>query len=286
MTARIVSTAIALMMTAATISAGEPKKIDFAHDIAPIIKARCAECHTNGKYKGGVSFDTREDLLKSKSITPGKSELFKRITSNDPDYRMPSKGKPLDTKEIALFKRWIDEGAPWEPGFTFKVSAYVASIKPRRVTPPPGKGHPIDLIVDAYFAKQKIAPPASIDDAGFLRRAYLDLIGQLPAPSETDEFLKNSANDKREHVIRRLLHEENRAYADHWLSFWNDMLRNDYAGTGYIDGGRKQITGWLYNALLRNKPYDQFTRELINPTAGKRRLRRVSNGAAMSMRAR
>src|SRR5204863_2462419 len=55
------------------------------------------------------------------------------------------------------------------------------------------------------------------------------------------------------------------AYADHWLSFWNDMLRNDYSGTGYIDGGRKQITGWLYSALAKNKPYDQFTRELINP---------------------
>ena len=58
---------------AAPLRAGEPKKIDFAHDIAPILKARCAECHTNGKYKGSVSFDTREDLLKSKAVMPGKS---------------------------------------------------------------------------------------------------------------------------------------------------------------------------------------------------------------------
>ena len=39
-----------------------PKKIDFAHEIAPLLKARCAECHTNGKYKGSISFDTREDV--------------------------------------------------------------------------------------------------------------------------------------------------------------------------------------------------------------------------------
>ncbi len=259
---------MSLIFTCA-LRASEPKKIDFVHDIAPILKARCAECHTNGKYKAGVSFDTREDLLKSKAITLGKSaasELVKRITHADPEMRMPPKGKPLDAKEVAHFKRWIDEGATWEPGFTFKVNTYVAPLKPRRVTLPPGAAHPIDRIVDAYFAKHKIGLPGRIDDAGFLRRVHLDLIGLLPAPSETEAFLKDPAPDKREAVIRRLLQTENRAYADHWLSFWNDMLRNDYAGTGYIDGGRKQISGWLYNALLRNKPYDQFARELINPT--------------------
>ena len=50
------------------------------------------------------------------------------------------------------------------------------------------------------------------------------------------------------------------------MTFWNDLLRNDYAGTGYIDGGRKQITGWLYQALIDNKPYDRFVRELISPS--------------------
>ncbi len=54
-------------------------------------------------------------------------------------------------------------------------------------------------------------------------------------------------------------------YADHWMSFWNDLLRNDYAGTGFIDGGRKQITAWLYRSLEENKPYDRFVRELMDP---------------------
>src|SRR5207244_2373679 len=56
------------------------------------------------------------------------------------------------------------------------------------------------------------------------------------------------------------------AYADHWLTFWNDLLRNDYKGTGFIDGGRKQITGWLHKALMENKPYDRFVAELVNPS--------------------
>ncbi|MFO1499146.1 MAG: DUF1553 domain-containing protein, partial [Verrucomicrobiota bacterium] len=55
-------------------------------------------------------------------------------------------------------------------------------------------------------------------------------------------------------------------YAQHWLTFWNDLLRNDYKGTGYIDEGRKQITDWLYSALANNMPFDRFVAELINPT--------------------
>src|SRR6185503_5340283 len=89
---------ISCLMLPPSVMGGEkkpPAKVDFAHDIVPILKARCAECHTNGKYKGSVSMDTREDLLKSKVVTPGKSatgELVKRITAKDIKERMPPKG--------------------------------------------------------------------------------------------------------------------------------------------------------------------------------------------------
>ena len=94
---------------------------------------------------------------------------------------------------------------------------------------------------------------------------YLDVIGLLPTPEQLQAFLNDAAPDKRARLIRQLL-DDRRGYAEHWLTFWNDLLRNDYAGTGYIDGGRKQITGWLYPSLLDNKPYDRFVRELISPT--------------------
>ncbi|MCI0641410.1 MAG: PSD1 and planctomycete cytochrome C domain-containing protein [Gemmataceae bacterium] len=262
-------TVLALTMPA---RAQAPKPIDFAHDIAPILKARCSECHTNGKYKGSVSFDTREALLKSKVVTIGKSkdsEVYQRITNPDKDKRMPPKGEPLSAKEIALFTRWIDEGLAWDAGFTFKVTAYVAPLKPRRpeLPPPrPGLEHPIDRILDAYFQKHKVATPAPLDDTAFVRRVYLDVVGLLPAPTETEAYLNDRTPDKRARLIRKLL-DERRAFTDHWLSFWNDLLRNDYAGTGYIDGGRKQITPWLYRSIHDNKPYDQFVRELISPSA-------------------
>ena len=143
--------------------------VDFSHDIVPIIKARCAECHTNGKYKSGLSLDTREDLLRSKAVVPGKSaasELFKRVGSKDKDFRMPPKGEPLTAKEVALLRAWIDEGLAWDAGFTFKASTYVAPLKPRRPTLPPvrpGLEHPIDRIVAAYYAQHKAFPKLMTD---------------------------------------------------------------------------------------------------------------------------
>jgi Protein of unknown function (DUF1549)/Protein of unknown function (DUF1553)/Planctomycete cytochrome C len=244
-------------------------KIDFAHDVLPVLKARCAECHTNGKYRADLSLDTREDLLKSKAVVPGKSaesELFRRITSTDAAERMPSKGPPLSAKEIASIRAWIDQGVAWEAGFSFKASAYVAPLKPRRPDVPaasPGLEHPIDRILQPYFARHNVRLQP-LDDVALVRRLYLDLIGLLPTPADVEAFTQDAAPDKRSRLVERLL-DERRAYADHWLSFWNDLLRNDYAGTGYIDGGRKQITSWLYRSLRDNKPYDQFVRELINP---------------------
>jgi hypothetical protein len=245
------------------------KKVDFAHDVVPILKARCAKCHTNGTYKGSLSLDTRESLLRKKAATPGKSaesEMIKRVTSSDPEFQMPPEGARLTAKEVATLKAWIDEGLAWEPGFTFKAQAYVAPLKPRRPALPPGNQHPIDRIVGAYYVAHKVQPPALLADDAFARRAYLDIIGLLPTVEELYPFLADSNPGKRDILVRRLL-DEKRSYTDHWLAFWNDLLRNEYKGTGYIDGGRKQITAWLYKSLLDNKPFDQFTRELINPNA-------------------
>ena len=164
--------------------AGEPKKIDFVHDVAPLIKARCAECHTNGKYKAGVSFDTREELLKSKAITPGKSgasELIKRITSNDPDVRMPPKGSCSTRRRSPSSHGSIS--AAWEPGFTFKVNTYVAPPACRVTL---SRGRPSDRIVAAYSTQHRTAH--TIDDAAFL--PHLPRFDWILASAERDRRLQ------------------------------------------------------------------------------------------------
>ncbi len=269
-----------LLLLAASVRADEPipasesaeKPIDFAHQILPLLKARCSKCHTAGTYKGEMSMDTRAALLKSKAIVPGqsdKSEMIARVSSSDADTRMPPTGEPLSKEQIALLTRWIDQGAPWQDGFTFaRQKTATVPLELKRPEVPPaidGREHPIDRIVDAYFKQHGLAFPPAIDDATFARRAYLDLIGLLPTPKQLEQFNADVSPTKRDRLIDELLSNDV-GYADHWLTFWNDLLRNDYAGTGYIDGGRTQITMWLYSSLLKNKPYDQFVRELIAPT--------------------
>jgi mono/diheme cytochrome c family protein len=267
--------ALLLFALAATMPAGAPAadEVDFAHDVLPTLRQRCAACHTNGNYKGDLSMDTREALLKAEgAVVPGKageSELVARITETDPELRMPPKGPPLSDQQVAALRRWIDAGAPWQDGFDFAKAGSGLPVKPRRPELPPareGVSHPIDRILDAYHAARKVAPPAPIDDAAFARRAYLDLVGLLPTPEALDAFRRDPAPGKRDALVAALLADA-QGYTEHWLTFWNDLLRNDYAGTGYIDGGRKAISGWLYEALRTNKPYDQFVRELISPTA-------------------
>ena len=260
-----------LFVAFAGMSAAAAVPVDFAHQIAPLIKSRCASCHTDGTYKGGLSLDTRETLLKSSAVVVGKSaesELVDRITTDDPDTRMPPKGKRLTPGEVVLIKAWIDHGAVWPADITFKSEDYVPPLRPRRVTLPPAQTdleHPIDRLLAAYFRQQKVEPTTPLDDAAFLRRVSLDLVGLLPPVAELESFLQDQSPDKRARVVRRLL-DDSTAYADHWLTFWNDLLRNEYRGTGYTDGGRKQITAWLYQSLAANKPFDQFVRELISPT--------------------
>ena len=258
----------AIIFLAAGFAFSQEKPLDFVHEVVPILKKHCASCHTNGTYKGSVSFDTRQVLIQSKAVVSGdskKSELIKRITSNDAAERMPPKGPALGEKEVQILARWIDSKLPWDDTFTFKVETYVAPLKYREVKVPAGNGHPIDRILDPYLARQKTGTLPLVTDDIFYRRASLDIVGLLPLPEEIESFIASADPQKREKLVERLLND-NRAYTDHWLCFWNDLLRNEYKGTGYIDGGRKQITSWLYNAILTNKPYDQFARELIKPT--------------------
>ncbi|MES2595635.1 MAG: DUF1549 domain-containing protein [Verrucomicrobiota bacterium] len=249
--------------------------VDFSHEIVPILRKHCAECHAGDKKKGGFSFNTRADLLEGGEngavITKGqadKSRMIEVILSTDSDEQMPPKGDRLSTAEVALLKGWIAEDLPWEEGFAFKKASYEPQLAPRHPELPAasvvGRDHPIDRILDKYLKDHQKALPSEIDDTTFARRAALDLTGLLPETDSLDKYLAETAPIKRAKFVEALLANDI-AYAEHWLTFWNDLLRNDYGGTGFITGGRKQISKWLYDALITNKPADEMARELIAP---------------------
>ena len=252
-------------------------RVDFARDIQPIFEASCVQCHARGKNKGSFSVETRQDFVEGGETgvpaVAGKSAeslVVAMISGLDPESVMPKKGKKLTTGQVAVFRAWIDQGMVWPKEITF-FKHEPANLRPRELAeiavPPstlPALENPIDRFVDAGFAKNRIAWPQPVDDRTYARRAWLDTIGVLPPPAELEAFVAEVAADKRARLVQRLLGDHQR-YAEHWLSFWNDLLRNDYKGTGYIDGGRKPITDWLYTALARNLPYNAFVAELINP---------------------
>ena len=250
--------------------------VDFAHEVVPILRKHCVECHAGDKKKGGLSMNTRASLLEGGEngvvVSAGqtqKSKLLEAIVSADPDVRMPPKGDRLSSAEVATLRAWVEQGAVWTEGFAFKKPAYEPPLRPRLPVLPEakaGRTHPIDRVLDGWLADKGVPTPVLADDATFLRRVTLDLVGLLPSAEEAQAFTADRRPDKRTLLVRSLL-ARNVDYADHWMAFWNDLLRNDYAGTGYIDGGRKQITSWLYVSLLANKPYDLFARELIAPSS-------------------
>src|ERR1700740_2494210 len=109
------------------LSRGSGTPVDFSRDIRPILNQNCSSCHGGVRQKGGVSFSFREEALgKGKSglptIVPGDpdaSELIKRVTSQDPETRMPFHATPLSTEQITLLRRWIKQGARWSDYWAF-----------------------------------------------------------------------------------------------------------------------------------------------------------------------
>ena len=115
--------------------------------------------------------NTRAQLMaggeNGKSIILGnstKSLFLERITSDDKFTQMPPEGPRVPPEKIAILKKWIDEGLPWEPGITLGTSSWEPPLKPRVITLPPptnGRQHPIDRLLDAGLAIQKQPTPPS-----------------------------------------------------------------------------------------------------------------------------
>ena len=253
----------------------ESQVADLNLEVRSIFAHNCYKCHSSEKTKGELRLDKKDFVFRGGEsgpvVTPGhpeESEMIRRLLlPRDDEESMPPKGKTLPEKDIETLQFWIKAGAPW-PDNADKESVYrVAELAPRKPVLPadkPGLANPIDRFVDIYFAEKGITWPEVVDDNLYIRRVHLDIIGLLPPPEKINAFAVDPNPEKRELLVRELLSRRD-DYAQHWLSFWNDALRNDYTGTGYITGGRLAITEWLYGALRTNKPYDEFVRELISP---------------------
>jgi hypothetical protein len=253
----------------ALVQAGDP--LSFDRDIRPILADKCFRCHgpDQQQRQAELRLDTAAgalgDLGGRRPIVPGKveeSEVWRRITSADVGERMPppSTGKSLSEAERAALRRWIEQGAEYEPHW---------SLRPPVKRPPPANQDsswartPVDPFVLAGLEREGLTPQGEADRSTLIRRLSLDLLGLPPSPEEVEAFLADRNADPYERLVDRLLASPH--FGESFALEWLDAAR--YADTnGYFVDNERQMwrwRDWVISAFNRNVPFDQFTVEQL-----------------------
>jgi len=244
--------------------------VSFSRQIRGILSDRCFQCH--GPDEGQRQTDLRLDVQESataeldsgeRAIVPGDaaaSELIQRLTTDDPDLRMPPVdiGKTVSAEEIALLKKWIEEGAEWGQHWAFE-----PIIRPEVPPSSANASQPIDAFVVARLDQEGLAAAPRADRTTLLRRVSLDLTGLPPTPSEVDAFLTDDSSDAWERVVDRLLASPR--YGEHMARYWLDVARYGDTHGLHLDNFREMwaYRDWVVDAFNSNKPYDVFITEQL-----------------------
>ena len=254
---------------AALVSAAPP--VDFAREIQPLLASRCLRCHGPGEKEGGLTFATRSGALAKlesdkRAIVPGDSqasEILRRITSEDPDERMPPSGPRVPAEQVAKIKAWIEAGAEWPEHWAYRplqrpmvpvVSSDVSAICHT----------PIDRFLAAKLAEKGLQPVGEADRRTLIRRLAFDLLGLPPTPEEVAEFANDSAPDAYERLVDRLLASP--AFGERWARHWMDLVH--FAETHGHDQDRPRENSWPYRDYLirafnADRPYARFVEQQI-----------------------
>ncbi len=252
--------ALSLYLPRLTAVAGEPPVV-FNRDILPILSENCYYCHGQDakQRKADLRLDKAEEALRVKdgvaTIKPGDpaaSDLYRRLITHEADDQMPppKSNRVVTPQQVALIKRWIEEGAPWGKHWAFEPLA-----RPE----PPVPGNPIDAFVGAVLAKEELTFSPEAPKAALLRRVSLDLTGLPPSPQELAEYLADPAPDAYEKAVDRLLASE--TYGERMAWDWLDAAR--YADSNGYQGDSERTMwpwrDWVVSAFNRNLPFDEFT---------------------------
>ncbi|MEX1231546.1 MAG: DUF1553 domain-containing protein [Planctomycetaceae bacterium] len=269
-----------VLLVAASPAFADDSPIHFNRDIRPILADRCFQCHgpDGTQRQADLRLDLRDAAIADRdgtqAIAPGDpdhSEILARITSDDPDVKMPPPelGKPLTPGEIEKLRRWIADGAEFEPFWSF--------IPPQLHSAPELKNadwirQPLDRWVLARLEAEGLTPSPEASREMLIRRVTLDITGLPPTETELDEFLANDAPDAYERLVDRLLASPE--FGERMTQFWLDAAR--YADTnGYFTDNERTMWRWregVIAAFNENQPFDQFTIEqlagdlLLEPT--------------------
>jgi len=252
--------------------AGE--KVGYNADVRPILSDKCFLCHGPDKAstKAGLRLDTPERAFAALKDSPGKhaivagslekSEAWRRIISTDPDEVMPTPKSKLPTltdSEKRIIARWIEQGAEYEPHWSFVNLPESVPVPKIKNTAWPLNA--IDNFVGAKLESESLVPSPAADPTRWFRRVSFDLTGLPPTLSQLDQFKNDLAADPaaaKEKAVDAFLAAP--AYGEHMTLDWLDAAR--YADTwGYHSD--MTFTAWPYRdwvvkAFQNDMPYDQF----------------------------
>ncbi|HEY3901433.1 MAG TPA: PSD1 and planctomycete cytochrome C domain-containing protein [Chthoniobacter sp.] len=263
----------------------ESRAPTFEHDIRPILKAHCTQCHgEEEKPKGGIDLRLRRFMDKetedgARVLVAGKpdeSELVRVVREGE----MPKKGKKLTASELEILERWVTDGArtartepaslPPGPLITDEDRARWC-YQPITCPPVPHLENasrvrtPIDAFILAKLREQNLDFAPDAPKRILLRRVTLDLTGLLPTPEELDAFLADQSPDAYEKVVDRLL--ASHAYGERWARHWLDVA--GYADSnGYTEADSLRPYAWRYRDYVirsfnEDKPWNEFVVEQL-----------------------
>ena len=286
-----------------SVPAAEPGKVDFNFHVRPLLSDRCFACHgpdakaRQAKLRLDVPEGAYKLLIDGTQIIkprdPSDSEIIRRITSTDPEEIMPPPDSKLTlTKsEIALIRRWVEQGAEYKPHWAFNPVARieVPAVKSRKSV-----RNEIDQFVLARLQREKLKPAAEASRETLIRRLSFDLIGLPPTVAEIDAFLADRSSGAYERLVDRLLASPH--YGERMANEWMDLAR--YADTyGYqtdVDRDMSPWRDWVVKAFNENLSYADFilwqlagdllpdaTREQVLATAFNRLHRQTNEGGSI-----
>jgi hypothetical protein len=249
----------------------DSQAIDFSRDIRPILTDICFACHgpDENSREGVLRLDLKDEVFGDRegtlAVVPGepeKSELYRRLSTNNEDERMPpvDHAHQLTQEQIGLFRRWIEDGAEWQEHW-----AFIAPVRPSlpQVSDSLWSRNAVDRFVLGRLDSEGLSPSPEADKTTLIRRVTLDLTGLPPTLAEIDAFCADTSPTAYDKLVDRLLSSPH--YAEHMTRFWLDAARYGDTHGLHLDNERSlwPYRDWVLRAFNSNMPFDQFTIEQI-----------------------
>ncbi|HLT06780.1 MAG TPA: PSD1 and planctomycete cytochrome C domain-containing protein [Cyclobacteriaceae bacterium] len=244
-------------------------QVSYNFHVRPILSDNCFACHgpDANKREAGLRLDEPEaayaalkDNPEFHAIVPGdpnKSEALRRILSDNPDEMMPppSSNLSLTEEEISILKRWISQGAKYEPHWAFvtPVKSALPNVKDKD-----WPSNEIDYFVWDKMRSHGLKPNPEASKVHLLKRLSLDLTGLPPDPRLMEQYVADEAPDAYERMVDHFL--EDPAYGEKLAILWMDISRYSDSYGYQDDNVRTQwpYRDWVIHAFNKNLPYDQF----------------------------